>query len=246
MTDRRREFLILWAAGMVGVALLLPYSLSLTALPPNLSFGALVAAALVQNGILLAVAVGAGLWCAGRVRLGAPILEAALRGEAVLDRLRRLWPVPVATGLAVAIAIVVLDLAVFEPNLPAITTPTGATPGPLLGLLASFYGGITEELLTRLFMVSFFAWLLSPFLRGAALYWFAIVVAALLFGAGHLPATGLLMPLTPLVVIRALVLNGVAGIAFGVLYWRYGLEAAMLGHFAGDLGLHVVAPALSA
>ena len=89
MTDRRREFLILWAAGMVGVALLLPYSLSLTALPPNVSFGVLVAAALVQNGILLAVAVGAGLWCAGRVRLGAPILEAALRGEAVLDRLRR-------------------------------------------------------------------------------------------------------------------------------------------------------------
>ena len=245
MTDRRREFLVLWSGGMVGVALLLPYSLSLTVLPPGVSFAALVAAALVQNGILLAIAVGAGLWFAARVRLGAPLLEAALRGERVADRVRSLWPVSVAAGILVSIAIAVLDAVVFATNTPAVTTPTGARPGPLLGLLASFYGGITEELLTRLFLVSFFAWLLSPFLRGAGLYWFAIIVAAILFGASHLPATALLLPLTPVVVTRAIVLNGIAGVAFGVLYWRYGLEAAMLGHFISDLLLHVAAPALS-
>ena len=90
MTDRRREFLVFWSGGMLGVALLLPYSLSLTVLPPGVSFAALVAAALVQNGILLAIAVGAGLWFAARVRLGAPLLEAALRGERVADRVRSL------------------------------------------------------------------------------------------------------------------------------------------------------------
>jgi membrane protease YdiL (CAAX protease family) len=240
-----REFLALWIAGLVGVVLLVPYSLSLVPLPPNVPFAALLLASLVQNAILVAIAVGAGLWCARRVGLGAPLLEAALRGEPVRDRLRTVWPVPVATGVVVAIVLIVLDVAVFGPNLPSPTTPSGTGPAPLLGLLAAVYGGITEELLTRLFLVSFFAWLLSPFLRGAALYLIAIVIAAVLFGAGHLPATSALMPLTPIVVARALLLNGVAGFAFGILYWRYGLESAMLAHFAGDLVLHVAAPALA-
>jgi membrane protease YdiL (CAAX protease family) len=34
----------------------------------------------------------------------------------------------------------------------------------------------------------------------------------------------------------------VAGIVFGWLYWRRGLEMAMLGHFCADLVLHVATP----
>jgi hypothetical protein len=56
----------------------------------------------------------------------------------------------------------------------------------------------------------------------------------------------LLAPLTPVVVARALVLNGVAGATFGVLYWRAGLEAAMVAHVAADVVLHGVGPLLPA
>lgn len=70
------------------------------------------------------------------------------------------------------------------------------------------YGGITEELLMRQFLVSLGAWLLG---------------------------TAAVTPLTPILVWRALVLNGVAGIAFGYLYWRNGLEAAMPGHMIAHL-----------
>jgi membrane protease YdiL (CAAX protease family) len=74
--------------------------------------------------------------------------------------------------------------------------------------------------------------------------WTANVLAAAIFGVGHLPATAALMALTPLVVTRALVLNGLAGVVFGWLYWRRGLLAAMVAHFCGDLVLHVATPAL--
>jgi hypothetical protein len=40
-----------------------------------------------------------------------------------------------------------------------------------------------------------------------------------------------------MLVTRALTLNGVAGIAFGYLYWRHGLEAAMLAHMSTHLVL---------
>ena len=36
-------------------------------------------------------------------------------------------------------------------------------------------------------------------------------------------------------------LNGLLGIAFGWLYQRYGLEAAMVSHFSADIVLHVLA-----
>ena len=58
------------------------------------------------------------------------------------------------------------------------------------------------------------------------------MTSALLFGAGHLPTTATLMPLTPLVITRALLLNGLGGIVFGWLYWKRGLLAAMLAHFS--------------
>jgi membrane protease YdiL (CAAX protease family) len=35
-------------------------------------------------------------------------------------------------------------------------------------------------------------------------------------------------------------LNGLAGLAFGYLYWTRGLESAMLAHFTADLVLHVL------
>ncbi|MCK7526806.1 MAG: hypothetical protein MZV64_59015 [Ignavibacteriales bacterium] len=50
----------------------------------------------------------------------------------------------------------------------------------------------------------------------------------------------LLIPLTPLVITRAIVLNGLAGIGFGWLYWKRGLEFAMIAHFSADIVLHVL------
>jgi membrane protease YdiL (CAAX protease family) len=46
--------------------------------------------------------------------------------------------------------------------------------------------------------------------------------------------------LTPIIVLRTLVLNGLLGIAFGHLYRTRGLESAMISHFSADLLLHVV------
>ena len=64
------------------------------------------------------------------------------------------------------------------------------------------------------------------------------------FGAGHLPTTATVLSLTPLLIARALVLNGIGGIVFGWLYWKRGLLAAMLAHFSADIVLHVAAPLL--
>lgn len=94
--------------------------------------------------------------------------------------------------------------------------------------------------------MSVVAWLIAVVLRAGrsprpAVYWIAIIVSAVLFGAGHLPAAAALVPLSGAIAARIVVLNAIAGVASGWLYWRSGLEAAMIAHFASDLVLHVIA-----
>jgi membrane protease YdiL (CAAX protease family) len=168
--------------------------------------------------------------------------------------LRKLvWPA-VTAGVLAGIAVVVLEKGVFAPRLlaefrrlglkePHIVVPAWA------GFLASFYGGISEEILLRLFVLSFLAWI-GRFVNrtpeghpGLGALWVANVLAAILFGLGHLPATHAVgLPLDALVITRAIVLNGLLGLTFGWLYWTFGLEAAMVSHFSGDIVLHVIWP----
>lgn len=153
-------------------------------------------------------------------------------------------------GAIVAIAIVGLS-AVLDPMLPKplhpLTDPDAGTSA-LNGLLASFYGGIVEELQLRLFVMTLLVWVFAVLAKRMPrpwVYWTAIVIAAVLFGVGHLPAAGKIWELSGIVVFRTIVLNAIGGIVFGWLYWRRGIEMAMLGHFSTDIGLHVLAPLLS-
>lgn len=101
----------------------------------------------------------------------------------------------------------------------------------------------------RLGVMTFLVWLGTRIVRKnvptPAVLWAAVVVTALLFGVAHLPATATIWPLTPLVVTRALLLNGLGGLVFGWLYWKQGLVAAMVAHLSTDLVLHVVTPLLT-
>jgi len=115
-------------------------------------------------------------------------------------------------------------------------------------LLASFYGGIAEEVLMRLFVMTLLVWLISKItktIKGLPArwsVWVAIILASVLFGLGHLPFTSQLTDLTALVIVRAIVLNGIGGVVFGWLYWKKGLVSAMIAHFSADIVLHIITP----
>jgi membrane protease YdiL (CAAX protease family) len=253
-----RVFLILWIAAILSLIALLPYLLELqssTLLPLDLPIPlpALIALQIAQSAILFAIIIFAGMFFAGRVGLGTPILDSLTRGEPVADRVRAILPLSIILGVITTLIVLGLEILLFQPALMKELGDTAAAlnlqtsqPAAWKGLLASFYGGIAEEIQLRLFVMSFFAWLgrfISKTAEGnptGTVFWIANILAALLFGLGHLPTMALLVPLTPLVVARTVVLNGLLGIIFGWLYWRRGLEAAMISHFSADIGLHVI------
>ncbi len=247
------EFAILFGAAVIGVVCVMPYTLELTA-------GAfkkaqermrqpkwvIVLLQSVQSIVLMGVATGLGLLIARHIGLGAPLIEGLLAGKDVSAQATAMIAPAVILGVATSAVMLILEITIFWPRLPKAIRDDAPIPALWKRFLASFYGGINEEILLRLFLLSLLAWLIgfAWHLPGGkptlGALWIANVVAAVIFGLGHLPATAALAKLTPLLVWRAILLNGVIGVAAGYLFWQYGLEAAMLAHFSADIVLHII------
>ncbi|MEF3305067.1 CPBP family intramembrane glutamic endopeptidase [Paenibacillus sp. GYB003] len=242
--------------GVLAVAAMTPYQLQAGMLQSvsnasGVPVAALIAATAAQTAVFCLIASWIGLTLASRVGLGAPSLTAWLyRGGRT--KLSGGWLAAAAIGSLIGTAIVVLlEVAVFQPRLGGIAAAPRVDAWK--AALLMFYGGIVEEVLIRLGLMTFVVWLLSiPHRRRQrpippAVYGTAIVLAAVLFGLGHLPATlQLFGELNGLLVMRAIALNGLLGVFFGYLYWRKGLEYAIFAHMIADVLLHVVLPALTA
>lgn len=259
MTDSTQEtrrfpwrlFWPLFVGGILGALAIIPFAIELIgptirAQPgPAIPFAVIVVIGIVQNLILIALMVFVGLKLGRTLGLGAPILEAWLDHAATIPN----WKQSLRSGLLVGIGVGVVLLAIvlaLVPSLPNLPFVAAAKIALWKRILVCFYGGINEELLMRLFLLTLIAWIASKAWRSEAgklaspAFWTANLIAAILFGLGHLPSASLVMPITPLVVAAALLLNGIAAIAFGLLYRKHGLESAMVAHFTADFVLYVV------
>ncbi|MEO0645603.1 MAG: CPBP family glutamic-type intramembrane protease [Cyanobacteria bacterium J06650_10] len=95
----------------------------------------------------------------------------------------------------------------------------------------------------------------SPFLqgrKGTPLMRYvvgSILISAIVFGLLHLPTAAVLSPqLTPALVLYIVVGNVLFGTVAGYLYWRIGLESAILSHMLFHVALTIVqslAPSLT-
>ena len=246
---------ITWAAAVAGSAAVLPYvealnpgRLASAAGEAGLPVYALVAIILCQSAVLLALLTPAGYWLAGRVGLGAPLLDAALTRRGPPPGWRRSLLVALLTGVLCALAIAALDRTLFTAAAGLLAASGPGAIAPWKGLLASLFGGITEEVLMRLFALSLLAWILAR-LAGQgqsglspAIFWSANIATAVLFGLGHLPAIAELVELSSALVARSLLLNAIVALPAGWFFCRRGLESAMACHFAADIVLHVLLP----
>jgi len=252
-----QAFLILWIAAILSTAALLPYVLELQSgviaqLDIPIPLPALIALQIAQSGLIFAILIFFGMLLAKRVGLSTPILDIFTSGGPVSAKLRGILPISIVLGIIASLLIIGLDAYVFQPAIlqelgdKAGTLTQTAQPAAWKGFLASFYGGIAEEIQLRLFVMSLLAWLGSFILKTSegkptnTIFWIANILAAVVFGLGHLPAASLIVPLTTLVVIRIILLNSLGGIVFGWLYQTRGLESAMISHFSADIVLHVL------
>ncbi len=153
-------------------------------------------------------------------------------------------PVMVTIGMTLFTGLVLCtDLFYFKNHIPQVAAMYQGKPSFAYWMASVLYGGVIEEVMLRLFMMSLIAYLAwKVFFRREAnpptgVIIAANIIAALLFAAGHLPSTMQMFgEITPMILLRCFLLNGAGGLVFGYLYRKYGIQYSMLAH----AGAHVV------
>ncbi|UPG73057.1 CPBP family intramembrane metalloprotease [Roseomonas gilardii subsp. gilardii] len=235
-----RRLLPVLTCGLLGVATLLLQPLppalleqapSLAGLPVSLQRLMLAMNPLAL--MLIASLTGAAL--AHRVGL-----HSLLAGTAEWRGLRPLLASGCGPGLLVAVMVFGLDAALALWLGETWRHGASSRPGWRELLMNLLYGGIGEEILCRWGLMVLLLRLLTP--RGSRATRniavpCAIALSALAFGAAHLPLLATRFEMDTPLVMRTLLLNGLGGIAYGWLFWRHHLEAAMTAHASTHLGL---------
>ena len=117
-------------------------------------------------------------------------------------------------------------------------------------MVATVAAAIGEEMIFRLFFISFWTWLVGKvILRGRGLnvvYWVAATCSALIFAASHLPSLMIILgvndltQLSPILLFEIFLLNGVVSIFAAYYFRKYGFLAPVGIHFWADIVWHVL------
>jgi Type II CAAX prenyl endopeptidase Rce1-like len=153
---------------------------------------------------------------------------------------------PAIVGALIGVVLIILDL-VFSPinGVGQIIHPPFPT-----SIVASLSAGIGEEMLFRLFFISFWTWLIGKvILRGRGLsivYWVVAIFSAIAHGASHLPTAMILFGvntpalLPPVLLAEIILMNGILSIFAAYYFKKFGLFAPIGIHFWADIVWHTI------
>ncbi|HUF60758.1 MAG TPA: CPBP family glutamic-type intramembrane protease [Verrucomicrobiales bacterium] len=252
--------LVLWLSASLTTPLLVPYLFGLFEKAPNApvlpdGVGWVLARRLtIRHGMILLIPAFVGLWLARRVGWGAPYLECALDraakpGMAFGQVARR----AAVAGIWVAAVLFALEaMFYYGLNVTAPAPEVHARIGVAAwrGGLATLRAALAEEVFCRLFLQSLLAVVLLTLLRirnagpaREAMLWLATAGGAFVFAWLHLSNQEVYAAtVPPLVYLRTMLLTGTAGILLGRVFWKGGLEAAILAHAVAGGILQVLRP----
>lgn len=181
-------------------------------------------------------------WPPAPLGLGTPLNLTASSPE-TRALLGRSWWLVLGFGLVTPMLMLAIDQVLFAGASLQRVRDLGSEP-LAFRLLVVVYSGVTEEVIYRLFLATMAAWLAYKAFQGLVAepkvlaQWVGVLVSALIFGLAHVGN----VPDAAHPVLRAVAVNGVAGLILGGLYWWRGLEVAMLTHMVAIVVLYIIVP----
>lgn len=231
--------------GLIGVASLLTVNFPTDQLPEEIvqrfSPLALKLLLLVNPTILIVIGVAIGVALHDKVLLKLPTIAALLGIEASNITLKRqlLWGV--TYGFLVGICTTAVGL-MFNAAIPAEFSSINSNLQTTVAARI-LYGGIAEELMLRFGFMTLVVWIvfkLTKSLRPST-YWVGIVLSTLLFAVGHFPVVFSTIANPSLLFLTYILIgNSIAGLFFGYLYWKKGLEAAIFAHMFAHVTMVII------
>jgi hypothetical protein len=164
--------------------------------------------------------------------------------DSVSNRNRFVLPALIGAGLGIFFIIADLTIKKFHGlgSLPHPPFPTS--------LVVSVTAGIGEEIMFRLFFISFWTWLVSYLILKNrfqnTVFWIVAVISALAFALGHLPSTMLIFgwksmaEVPPALIAEIILLNGALSIPAAYCFRKYGFLAPVGIHLWNDVVWHVI------
>ncbi|GAB6139065.1 CPBP family glutamic-type intramembrane protease [Halanaerobaculum tunisiense] len=159
---------------------------------------------------------------------------------------RERFLIPTLIGVGNGIIFIIVDIIFSKINsfgyLPHPVFPTSA--------VASATAGIGEEIVFRLFFISFWVWLISDLLLRkkweTKIFWIVTIFSGIAFTVSHLPSimflTGVnsISQLSLNLIIELFIINGLLSVFAAYYFKRYGFLAAVGIHFWADIVFHVL------
>ena len=236
MKPKLKLGLTLFALGFLGVLTMMTMTFPEGAFPPEvmqLPPIVLKLLILINPTVFLLVAVVVGILLFDKVNFKVPVISSLLKIEQ--EDYKTIFMQQLKYGVLLGLLAGILIVATAQIYNAFIPEEFGILENEVVPTLAArfLYGGITEELLLRFGFMTFVVWIvfkLTKRLNNTA-YWIGIVVSTLLFAVGHFPIAFAAIP-NPSALLLSYILigNSVGGLIFGWLYWKKGLEAAIISH----------------
>ncbi|MGH1365873.1 MAG: lysostaphin resistance A-like protein [Calditrichia bacterium] len=237
MNTKLKLFLLLFFLGLLGILSLLTIQIPMDSIPTEIaerfSPNELKMLTLINPMVLLIIALIIGILLFDKVNLQLPLLFP----ENDIEQSEKSFAETIKYGLfggALSGSLIVCTGLLFQPYLP--TEFNEASQKIELSIFARLlYGGITEELLLRFGVMTLAVWIVSKMTKALspAVYWSGILISSLLFALGHFPIVFQTVESPSSILLSYILLgNSVGGLIFGWLYWKQGLEAAIIAHMA--------------
>lgn len=197
--------------------------------------------ALANAGIMLFLYGGLGFL---GLKLSQKIGFADLWDSKISNRQRFL--IPALVGVGIGVFLILADVIFSQFHI------LGPLPHPEFpaSLVASLTAGIGEELIFRLFFISFWTWLVSYVILKKRwrnqIFWIIATLSALAFAFGHIPSIMILFGLEsineiPLALMTEIILLNAVISLFAAYYFRkFGFLAPVGIHFWTDVIWHVI------
>ena len=185
---------------------------------------------LINPTIFLILGITLGSLFYKKVGLELPLIEGLLFHKKI-PQLYPLLIVGIGGGIFSGLLITVTTL-IFQPYLANDFLQISSSFHPNLAV-RFLYGGVTEEIIVRFGIMTFLIWLVFRLFKQLKplVYWIGILISSFIFALLHLPLLFALLGDPSAAVIWYVILaNSLGGIVFGWLYWKRGLEMAMLAH----------------
>ena len=235
MSYKKKLGLILFSIGLLGVLSMLTVTIPLDKLPKEVlekfSPEGLKWLVLVNPTILLLITTIIGTLLFDKVALTVPTITSFLKSEksqtSIVEQLKFGIILGLLTGFIISIITIIFKILIPHEFL-ALNNKVTITP---IARLA--YGGFTEEILLRYGVMTLMVWIIFKITKrlNNLTYWLGILIASLLFALGHFPVAFSAVTNPSMYLLTYILIgNSIAGIIFGWIYWKKGLESAFVAH----------------